>query len=273
MIGLFFILVAGCNNKQPAQVPVARLDDRVLTLEDIKAQFDTTQNITNAQLQQIIQRWLRDELLYQEALKRGIDRLPEVERRIAEAKRQLIVNAFLEKEIYSNTTSDIQYEDVRQYYENNKKAFILTSDIVLLSYVLFKNRDIATEFRNTVLKGSSWQEALQQLSTQPDIRVDSMYFTQNMLYPQELWRVAMNIKEREVSFPISTPQGFYVLYVHASMKQGQQADLAYVEPQIRGRLLIEQRKKMYDSLIAQLRQLHSIHVYATAYDSVIYSGK
>jgi len=261
---------AGCGKHKPAQTPVARMDDKTLTIEDIRAEIDTTRNPTNAQVQQFIQRWLRDELLYQEALKRGFDQSEEIERRVAEARRQLIINALLEQEVYSLKPEDIPLEEVRSYYEAHGKEFILPQDVVLLSYVLFKNRDVATEFRNAVVKGKSYQTALKEMTIPPEVRIDSVYYTQATLLPAELWRVATTIKEREVSFPISTTQGFYVLYVWKYIKHGQQADLGYVEPEIRGRLVIEKRQKVYDSLLATLRSHHSIQVFTTGNDSVLF---
>lgn len=265
---LVAIFVAGCGKQQPAQTPVARMDEKTLTVEDIRAELDSTQELSDAQIQQFIQRWLRDELLYQEALKRGLDRSEDIERKVAEARRQLVINAYLQQEVYALNVHDVPTEEVNSYYQEHEKEFLLPQDVALLSYVLFKNRDVATEFRNAVIKGTSWSTALQQVATVPDLRIDSIYYTQSTLLPPELWRVAATIKEREPSFPISTTQGFYVLYVWKYFKQGQQADRAYVEPQIRARLLIERRKKKYDSLLAALRQNHAIQIFTTSNDSV-----
>lgn len=267
------VIVAGCGKQQPAETPVARMDEKTLTLEDIRKEVDTTQGLSEVQVQQFIQRWLRDELLYQEAVKRGLDRSDDIERKVAEARRQLIINAYLEQEVYSLTANDISEEEVGAYYDAHGKEFVLPHDVVLLSYVLFKNRDVATEFRNAVVKGAPWSTALQQLTTLPDLRVDSVYYTQATLLPPELWRVAANIKDREASFPISTTQGFYVLYVWKYQKQGQQADRSYVEPQIRSRLLIERRKKKYDSLLTALRESHAIQVFTSGRDSTYLKSK
>ncbi|MCX7984613.1 MAG: peptidyl-prolyl cis-trans isomerase [Bacteroidetes bacterium] len=262
------LIVVGCSKEQPAHTPVARLDNETLTLESIRADLDTTKELSQFQIQQYVQRWLRDEILYQEAIAQGLDKSEDVERRVAEVRRQLVINELLKKEVYSIQPGDIPFITVQEYYEKNKKDFLLQHDVVLLSYVLFKNRDVATEFRNTVVKGTPWNVALQQLSTTPDVRIDSMYFSQATLIPPELWRVATTIKEREVSFPISTTDGFYILCVWKYSKQGQQADLPYVENKIRARLVIEQRKMVYDSLVTALRKKHTIHIYTSGSDSL-----
>lgn len=262
------LLIGGCGKEEPARTPVARFDNETLTLESIRAALDTTGEISNAQIQQYVQRWLRDELLYQEALTRGYDKSEDIERRVAEVRRQLIINEFLKNEVYSLQASDIPFEKVQEYYENNRKDFVAPYDVALLSYVMFKNRDAATEFRNTVVKGTPWSTALQQLATIPDVRIDSMYFSQATLLPPELWRVATTIKEKDVSFPISTTNGFYVLCVWKLTRQGQQADLPFVEQQIRSRLLMEHRKALYDSLVSSLRKKHTIHIYTAGGDSL-----
>ena len=80
-------------------------------------------------------------------------------------------------------------------------------DMALVSFALFKNRDAATEFRNLVLKGTSWNSAINQQAQSIIMRVDSSYQTQATLMPAELWRVASKSTNHELSFPISTNNG------------------------------------------------------------------
>jgi hypothetical protein len=252
---------AGCSKTEPERTSVARLDNQTLALEDIRAHIDTSSELSQAQIQQYIQRWLTEESLYREAVERGLDRTDEMNQKMDEVRKQLSINTLLEKEVYSNQSADFSQQEIRQYYDAHIKEFSLMHDVVLVSYALFRNRDAATEFRNIVLKGSPWSAAVNQQITSIQMVVDSSYRTQANLLPPELWRVAANAINRELSFPINTSNGYYILVVWKNFKQGQTADLPLVEQEIRGRLTIERRRKQFDSFVENLRAKHSIEVF------------
>jgi peptidyl-prolyl cis-trans isomerase C len=267
---LIVTAIAGCSKTESDKTPVARLDNQMLALEEIRAHIDTSREPSQGQIQQYIQRWLTEESLYREAVERGMDRTDEMNQKVEDVRRQLTINALLEKEVYSLQTSNFSLQDIRKYYETNIKEFNLVHDVALVSYALFKNRDAATEFRNIVLKGTSWSNAINQNASSISMRVDSSYQTQATLIPAELWRVASNATSHELSFPINTDNGYYVLVLWKFMKQGQTANLPLVEQEIRGRLTIEQRRKLFDRLVQTLRAKHAIEVFV---NSTLDSGK
>lgn len=266
LLTLVVVLVLGCQQKPPSNPPLARLDNRTLTDEDIHVRFDSAQGISEAQLQQYVQRWLRDELLYREAISRGFGNSKEINDRLADVRRQLVINEFLDKAVYNEQSAMSTPGEVRAYYEAHKGEFVLRNDVALLSYVVFADRDVASKFRNTVLRGTPWSVALQQLLTDPKqaIKVltkgDSLYYTQASLLPADLWRVASSANVGEPSFPVSTTEGYYVLMLWHFGKQGQPADIRLVDSEIRSRLAIERRSHLYDSLVANLRAKHSVEI-------------
>jgi hypothetical protein len=259
---LLVLTINGCSKNAQEKTPVARIDNQTLALEEIRAHIDTARVPSQAQIQQYIQRWLTEESLYREAIYRGMDRTDEMNKKVDDVRRQLTINALLEKEVYSEQASTLSAEDIRQYYDLHIKEFNVIHEMALVSFVLFKNRDGATEFRNTVLKGTPWHVAVNQQAQSIVARVDSSYQTQATLTPSELWRVASKSVSRELSFPISTNDGYYILVVWKFIKQGQTADVPIVEQEIRGRLTVERRRQMYSQLVQNLRAKHSIQVFA-----------
>jgi hypothetical protein len=258
---LLVITVIGCSKNETDKTPVARIDNQTLALEEIRAHIDTTREPSQAQIQQYIQRWLTEESLYREAIDRGLDRTNEMNQKVDEVRRQLAINALLENEVYSQRTSNFSTQDVRQYYDAHTKEFNTMHDMALVSIALFKNRDAATEFRNLVLKGTTWNSAIDQQARTIVMHLDSSYQTETTLIPAELWRVASKSISRELSFPISTDNGYYILVVWKFVKQGETADVSLVEQEIRGRLTVERRQHLYDQLVQSLRAKHAIEVF------------
>lgn len=258
------VLIIGCGKKESSQRAVARIDGRTLTFENVRARLDSSRGLTPAQVAEYARRWINDEILYQEAIRRGLDNKDVVRAQLEEVRRQLSVNALLQEEIYTDKSLQNTPGEVSQYYTAHNREFTLPTDVALVSYLLFRDRDAANAFRTMVLKGTPWSQATSQALADPrqasmiEARVDSTYYTQSTLLPVELWRVASASTKPEPSFPVRTNEGFYVLIVWKLIRQGQVADLAYVENEIKSRLTIERRRRALDALIETLRSKHAV---------------
>ena len=262
LFAVFLIITVTCCSKNTSdKVPVARIDNQTLALEEVRAHIDPSREPSQAQIQQYIQRWLTEESLYREAIDRGLDHTDEMNQKVEDVRRQLAINALLEKEVYSQQSLNFSAQDIRRYYDAHIKEFNVMQDMALVSFALFKNRDAATEFRNLVLKGTQWSAAISQKAPSIVMRSDSSYQTQATLMPPELWRVASKSRSRELSFPINTNNGYYILVVWKFIKQGETADVPLVEQEIQGRLTVERRRQIYNQLVQNLRAKHAIQVF------------
>lgn len=265
-------LVFGCSQPERGGTTVARIDNTALTLEEVRAQFDSAAGVSDAQLQQYIQRWMNDELLFAEARKRNLHQTPEIDARVNDIRRRLAIQALLDQEIYNTATTHNAVQEIREYFEAHQSEFVLTHDAVLVSFVLMNSRDAATEFRNAVLRGNGWTKTVADVLTGSDAArvvaiIDSTYYTQATLAPQELWRVATNIKEGEPSFPVSTTNGYYILIPWKLMRQGQIPEIGFIRNEIEQRLTVERRRRKYEGLLANLRASHTVEVFVSGVPS------
>jgi PPIC-type PPIASE domain len=266
-IGLLCVAgLIGCQKPQQPRTPVARIDNETLTLEEIKSRFDSSRGISPAQVHEYIQHWLTNELLYQEAVRQGLDQTDALEARLADIRRQLAINALLDREIYTNQSQESAEEEIHNYFEQHRSEFTLTKDIALISLMLFKERDPANSFRTKVMRGASWNETRDQLLSDPQQRisvithVDSAYYSESTLFPPELWRVVSSASKQEPSFPVRTDDGYYVVMIWKFTRRGDVPELAYVRDEIKSRLAISRRQVAMDRLLENLRSKHVVQI-------------
>jgi len=260
------LVLIGCQPQEQAATPVARVDDQVLTLEEIHARFDSTRGPSEAQVHEYIQGWIVNELLFREAVRQGFDRSEDLAMRLQDIRRQLTITAMLDADIYKNEDLSSSREEIVRYFDAHREDFTLTTDVALLSFAVFSDRDVANALRTMVVRRTPWNQARQEIARDPQRGItliasaDSMFYTQGTLIPDNLWRAVMGTPVGTPSFPIRTDDGYYVLMTWKMGRKGETADVLYVEPEIRGRLAIERRQQKMQELLERLRKQHAVEI-------------
>jgi hypothetical protein len=274
LLFLFLILLssAGCTKTEESGTVVARVNNTVLTMEKIRADTDPSQQLTPSEVRQYANRWVVDELLFQEAQQRGYDVTEQIKAKVEDARKQLTIADLLEKEVYSITDGSIRQSEVASYFQSHNSEFLLQENIARLSVAIFSELEPANQFRTAVLGETGWNTGIERFGGDPlkglISYTDSTFYTQSSLYPPELWKVAGALGMLEVSFPVQTSVGFVVMRSLGQFKSGTNAPLAYVEPQIRSRLTMELRRQRYQQYIQGLRSKHSVQMMVAVQDSL-----
>lgn len=264
LVALFCL--PSCARDSGQQQYLARVDNAELTHEQVLAAVDTSLHGEQA-IRSYVDDWIVTELLYQEAARRGLTETDEIRRQVDDTRKHLAIAALMDKELYApSDTASLPDGALRAYLDSAGTNLTLQSDVLLASYVLFAERDAANTFRSWLLGGTPWATALDQaqhdsaLSSQLRRVVARQYCTPQSLYPQELWKLARTLGTNEVSFALKTAAGYYVIQVHSTKHQGEIPDFEYARPEIRDRLLLEQRRSKYGKLLENLRAHHFVDV-------------
>ncbi len=262
----------GCSKQSSTPNYVARVGNATLTEKDLagvrsaRAEHLARQYVSN---------WVTSELLYQEARRNGFTESDDVLWQIEEAKKQLAINAYLEKEIYSGDSAEVDESALEQEFKSNREAYRLREDVAKISFAIFDERDAANTFRSKVLRGTTWIEAVRKIESDPEAKQQLLrvatneYFTQAMLYPEELWKIARTLSKEDVSYVVKTEAGYCVVLVHNTQRQGELPDFDYAKSEMKERLTIERRKAKYDELLATLRSKYDVDVRLGSTDSAL----
>ncbi|MDE3057807.1 MAG: peptidyl-prolyl cis-trans isomerase [Bacteroidota bacterium] len=268
------LLNLSCGRSAHETNDVARVDNKTLTLDMIRTQLDSSQSISQSAVHLFADRWINSELLYAEAQRQGLDHSPAVEQQLEEARKQLAINALLEKEIFIDTPQSVPEDEVTAYYNDHKNEFRLPDDVVWISFTVFPERKTAANFRSAILSrkdslvGNGWNANIENFRNHDSSSAlltysDSVFYTQRTLFPTALWRVARTLGTREVSFPVKTSAGYFVIVSHGLFYKGNVAPLRYVENDIRGRIVMGKRQQRTTQLLESLRKKHVVELNLT----------
>jgi peptidyl-prolyl cis-trans isomerase C len=269
----FLVLAAGCTDSGKQSASVARVGTAELTSDDLRYLADSSGTVGRSR-REAVNDWIVNELLFQEAARRGLTASASYRRQVDDAKKRLAIAALLDQELYAPPdTALVNDAAVDAAYAASPGEYVLHEDAVLASYIVFGDRDAANAFRSAVLRGMNWNDATREAHSDPKTAplilqtASRQYFTQSTMFPPELWKLARSLGRDEVSFVLQTPQGYTVLKSHGVKHQGEVPDLAYVRNEIRQRLLVTERRARYDNLIANLRAKHGVELHLEQMDS------
>ncbi len=249
-----------CNKKTDKRDIVARVDGSVLTIEDIKESFPSEYSsiITKAHYEEFVQRWIEDELLYKEALKRKLHRLPDIKKQIKKAQRNILI-AHAISSLCSNS-DDISESEISQYYDDHEKDFIRKEKEVRIIYMLLPNLKKARSVRNKINR-SNFIKIAREYSISPITDPAKVpYITANDMSP-ELVPIVFNTPRKAVTQPIKTSVGYYIVKVLDKKRARSLKALPEVREEIISRLTAIKHKTKLMALVKKLKSNTDTGIY------------
>jgi len=104
---------------------VAEVGNTRLYLNDLKETHSTGDSVSREEWVERIESWVNYEVMYREALKRGLQKDPATQKLIKDAEKKILIDR-LKITMYDviETESD---KELQEFYENNKEMFRLDS--------------------------------------------------------------------------------------------------------------------------------------------------
>lgn len=201
---------------------------------------------------------IKKEILYQEALKRGLDKSPDFSRKLEEFKKLTLASQLLEKDVMSK--NKVTEQEVKDYYNKHKDDFTTTSQI-RASHILVKTEAEANNVLARLKKGEKFEEIAKKESLDTASAKnggDIGFFARGQLVP-EFEKAAASLKVGELSGPVKTPYGYHIIKV-TDRKAGPVVEFDRVKDVIFQRLSGERQKEAFDRYIAELRKNYQVEI-------------
>ena len=263
LIGISVPWTGGCGRSSAENPSVARVGRAVLTEDMLK-------NVAGERLygpdsvrmrNQIINRWIEQEILYQGALKAGHNEDEEINSEISQLRKQLVTGKFLDREFENQLTST--EDDLLDYYQKNIDKFLAEENSFVLQHITVET---AKEARNIIAetkKGTSLEEMnIEGL----EISTGFLSLLQNPireeLIPKTLLDNIRKLKVGETGTQIRYEDKYHIIKVVDKILKDEPIPLKYIHEKVLEQFYIRRRKEGYIQLVKQLRDEMDVYVYS-----------
>lgn len=251
-LALGFCLTA-CNKAGPPPVVLAQVDQARLTLDEVRESFppEYEKVLSREQYLDFIQRWIDDEVVYQQALKMKLDQDPTVRRKLDELRRKALIEELLERET-ANQEFEPDSAAMERYYEMHKDEFRRKTPEFRYLHIRVNSLKDALALRAKV-RGDNFA-ALAAGSSLDSSGDDASSFRKPDEIPACLVSDISGAKPGWLSPPINCPDGVYLVQLLDRVEAGSPIPLAEAKEDISGQLVMDQKDKMREEKIRQYKE-------------------
>ena len=259
VLGVLFSLAAsfgGCRAPEPDRPFVARVGDALLTQEDIGRLLENRSPLLDSTdaVSQIVEQWVTNQLLYQEARDRGLRGDPEVQRLLADNERSVMVDALVSRMLDEEMGEGPDEAAIQTYYEQHRDQLVLREPFVRVIHLVFEDADSAASARRLLLSSPSLDPyALSGLS---DRQLDpEAFYPQRQLFAAipGLGDAVAALSTGQVTPVLEHDGALHVVKLTDRMDSGAVPALDMIRDEISHRVAIQMRKQLYARQVQRLR--------------------
>ena len=268
--------LAGCNNQKsgPAAGPklsgpiLASVDGDKLTAEELDSLSPQGFSLSRENLPKILDKWVSNTLMYQEARRRGIDKEPQVQAHLKRLERDYLVNALLERLTENAKAGEA---DVMAYYNLHKDEFAFE---VKIQRIIMPDSMMAVATLADIRSGGDFTKLAKERSRDMLLEggQESRYFARGVGDPRmggdpALEEVIFSLAPGQVSDVLSTQEGYQIVKLVDKKRVKTETSLAETKDYIEAVLSYRRSQLVVDSVLTELRAKAKIEMQPGAYFS------
>lgn len=223
---------------------VARVGEEVLTIGDLE-RFDANQREVKSPSyltkEELMEEWVRSEVLYQNALEEGVDEEDECAWRLKNSAKGIVIQRFWELDVYEKYP-DITDEETLAWYEENKDRYYRARDTgVWIRRILFNSRESADDAMRRLKVGDDFVAIARKESVSPEkLEGGSRGYRRQGDVPPAYRDVVARMKEGVVAGPFAMGTFFVIIRLEDRVEPGEYLKAEGIGmPQLRDRAKVE----------------------------------
>lgn len=197
------------------------------------------------------------ELILQQASKDGLDKGPEIEEKLQDLKKRLIVEAFLKKKV--EAASQVSDAELQKFYEQNKEKFKSGAQMKA-SHILVKTEKEAKDILAQIKAGGNFEELAKKSSVDSSSAKggDLGWFGAGSMVPA-FEKAAMALKENQVSEVVKSDFGYHIIKLTGKRAAGVRP-LEEVKEQIKGAMMPSKQQEIFQKIKEELKKTAKINI-------------
>jgi hypothetical protein len=248
------LVLAACHKSAPPLVVLAQVGQTRLTLDEVREIFppEYEKVLPREQYLDFIQRWVDDEVIFQQAIKLRLDQDPKTHARLERLRRKALIEEFMAREI-ANQEFEPDEGSMTRYYEMHKDDFKRKTPEFRYAHIRVGSLKEALALRAR-MKGDNFTTLASGGSLDSNGETASLSFRKPSEIPTCLLHDLGEAKPGWISPPLSCSDGVYLVKLFDRVEGGTLIPFAEAKEAIRGQLVMEQKDKMRETRIHQYRE-------------------
>lgn len=205
------------------------------------------------------------ELILQQAAKDGLDKGAEIEEKLQDLRKRLIVESFLKKKV--EVESKVSDEDMKKFYEQNKDKF-KSGEQIKASHILVKTEKEAKDVLAKLKSGGNFEELAKKNSVDSSSAKggDLGWFGKGSMVPA-FEKAALALKEGQISDVVKSDFGFHIIKLTGKRAAGIRP-FEEVKEQIKGAILPTKQQEVFQKIKEELKKTAKITIKEDVLNSV-----
>lgn len=240
---------------------VAQVGEARLTAADLERllPLEIREGITGTEIRDVVDRWVRTEVLYQAAGRMGIDKDATVAARLLDLQRELLADEVLQRELSSRVRLD--NEEIHAYYRAHTQEY---TQEVQVKHILLNTREEAEEILQQLNAGAAFEALAQQHSVDMTAaRGGDLGFLNKDAMNPAFRPYVFDMQIGEHVGPIVSSFGFHVVKVVARRDANEPVSFDAARDEIMHALLLEKQQAAQAELLNELSAKTRIQIAST----------
>ena len=246
LISLLFL--GACGSRPNNTDYIARVGNTELTDTDLRSILsDSYDNriMDQSYLNSLITSWTKKEILFQKAKEFHFHDDPAIKFKVDDFYRDLTIDAYIKYHIQTNVS--FTEEEIRAYYESNKRSFTRDTDEAKVSHIIIQDLDEAERVKATLRSRSSSDR--ERLFAQYAFETKIIRKNESL---KEINNTVFSTRPRTLLGPIPSDYGYHIIEVLDRYQPGTIRPFEEVRDEIIDRITQQKIQEYYTVLVDSL---------------------
>lgn len=260
ILAAVFVFAASCTSADKQdEIILAQVGNDVLTLEETISSIPEHVLSTDSigLLKRYRDEWVQRQLILQEANRLNFTQQKSIQQKLKRIQDDFLVQA-VQEYIIGEFEQDLSVteEDARNYYQQNKEKFVLDERYVKYRHLIASSRADAQNAKDALMYGRPWDEVAKKYSQHSELKIrESERFWPSSIAGGDiamLNRYLEIIGPSEISPIYRSGNEYHFVQLLEEKPKGEHPDLDWLIAQIKDWLVLEKRKRAFNTYVKNL---------------------